>query len=303
MRNSDEMIALIVGVAASDDRIRAVLLNGSQANPRIKKDPLQDFDITYIVTQLYAFTADRSWIDVFGKRRILQLPNAMQLGNNNAPGKSRPSFTYLMLLEDGNRIDLTLYPAEERNKRFKRDSLTVVLLDKDQRYTNVLPPSDIDYYIQRPTEQAFREACNEFWWVSTYVAKALWRHEIIYAKELLETIVRTMFLQIIEWHIGVRTNFSVSIGNGGKHMQEYVPASLYQQILATYPDAQATSIWKALFTMTALFRELAVDVAAARHFVYNNEEDQNVTAYLEWIYKWDCGKSQPSLVTEITAIT
>jgi aminoglycoside 6-adenylyltransferase len=38
MRSEHEIITSIVNVARVDKRIRAVLLNGSRANPNIKKD-------------------------------------------------------------------------------------------------------------------------------------------------------------------------------------------------------------------------------------------------------------------------
>ena len=40
-------------------------------------------------------------------------------------------FTYLMLFEDGTRIDLMLIPIEEMDEYMREDHLTVILLDKD----------------------------------------------------------------------------------------------------------------------------------------------------------------------------
>jgi hypothetical protein len=35
-----------------------------------------------------------------------------------------------------------------------------------------MPPSnDMDYHVEKPTEKMFTDCCNEFWWVSTNVAK------------------------------------------------------------------------------------------------------------------------------------
>ena len=70
-----------------------------------------------------SFLADHSWIDVFGERLMLQMPETMR----DPLGDGR--FTYLILLADGNRIDLTLVPAEKPGL-LGEDSLTVPLLDK-----------------------------------------------------------------------------------------------------------------------------------------------------------------------------
>jgi aminoglycoside 6-adenylyltransferase len=284
MRSADEIITLLLNVATADERIRAVLLNGSRANPKVKPDRFQDFDIVYIVSELNSFIADHRWIDVFGERTILQMPDEMILGNELLHAEEHSSFAYLMLFTDGNRIDLTLFPKAALAHQFKIDSLTIVLLDKDQLFGDVPQPSDADYHIKCPTEKAFLDTCNEFWWVSTYVAKGLWRGYITYAKEMLETVVRSMFLQVVAWYIGVYSGFSVSIGKGGRYMKDHMSADLYQRVLATYPDAQPANIWQSLFTIADLFSELATKVAVMLDLKYNIDEDRNVRAYLKSIY-------------------
>ena len=47
MRTEKEMFDLIISTAQSDDRIRAVYLNGSRTNPNVPKDIFQDYDVVY----------------------------------------------------------------------------------------------------------------------------------------------------------------------------------------------------------------------------------------------------------------
>ncbi len=105
MRTEQDMMDLILGVAKADERVRAVLMNGSRANTNAPKDIYQDFDVAYMVTDIEPFTKDHSWIDVFGKRLMLQMPETMRY-----PDNPDGHFGYLMLFEDGNRIDLSLVP-------------------------------------------------------------------------------------------------------------------------------------------------------------------------------------------------
>ena len=79
MRTDIQIFNLILSVAKNDERVRAVILNGSRVNTKIVKDDLQDFDIVYIVTELDSFIANPTWIDVFGERIILQTPNSIKL--------------------------------------------------------------------------------------------------------------------------------------------------------------------------------------------------------------------------------
>lgn len=279
MRNTETIKNLIIGKAKSDDRIRAVLLNGSRANPNIRVDKFQDFDIIYIVNDIRPFISDHTWVDYFGQRLIWQLPDEMDLGEGIK--KPTDSFAYLMLFEDGNRIDLTLVSKNKLKSDFHLESLTVLWLDKDNIFTNLPIANESDYLIKQPSEKIFIETCNEFWWVSTYVAKGLARKEIIYAKQVLETVVRPTFMKMIEWKIGTDTEFSVSFGKYGKFLKNHISKETYAKILETHSDSRIENNWYALSMMTGLFGEFAKSVAAKMEFSYNKSEEENVNSYIE----------------------
>lgn len=279
MRNTETIKNLIIDKAKSDERIRAVLLNGSRANPNVKADKFQDFDIVYIVNDLQPFISDHTWVDYFGDRLICQLPDEMDLGQGIK--KSKDSFAYLMLFEDGNRIDLTLVSKKKLKSNFHQESLTELWLDKDKMFANIPIANESDYLIKKPSEREFIETCNEFWWVCTYVAKGLVREEITYAKEMLETVVRPMFMKMIEWQIGLDTNFSVSFGKCGKFLKNHISKETYAKILKTYSDYQIENNWRAFSFMTKLFAELAKSVGDKMRFSYNKLEEKNVNCYIE----------------------
>ena len=100
MRSEKEMFDLILDVARRDERIRAVILNGSRANPNAPRDIFQDYDIVYVVTELASFKQDPDWIDCFGERMILQLPDEML----DPPPGDEEGYAYLMQFADGSRI-------------------------------------------------------------------------------------------------------------------------------------------------------------------------------------------------------
>jgi aminoglycoside 6-adenylyltransferase len=286
MRAETEIKKLIVDFGTKDERVRAIILNGSRANRNVMPDKFQDFDIVFLVRQIRSFTKDHLWTDIFGKKLIWQLPDAMRFITQ---GEST-GFGYLMLFEDGTRIDLTLFPLEKYETDFKLDSLTTVWLDKDSLFTNIQPSNDRDYHVEVPPEQEFFETCNEFWWVSTYVAKALARHEITYAKKMLETVVRPMFMKLIEWKIGVENDFSVSVGYGGKFISKYLDKDCYSRILDTYADADVKANWQALFVMTDLFKQFSTEVSASLKFKENKEEQKNTMKYLRDVYREQPGE-------------
>ncbi|ANS73928.1 aminoglycoside adenylyltransferase [Paenibacillus yonginensis] len=276
MRDEQTMMELILGIAGRDERVRAAALNGSRSNPAAPKDIFQDYDVVYLVTEVQSFIQDPGWIDAFGERIISQCPELMTL----VPPEANGRFVYLMLLADGNRIDLRLIPVEQAEAYLLEDKLTVVLLDKDNRLPELAMPSDEDYRVQPPTAELFADCCNEFWWVSTYVAKGLWRREILYAQDHLNAHVRPMLLKMLNWQAGIRTDFSVNTGKSSKYLQAYLPESDWEQLLDTYAGAHEEDVWEALFAMTELFRSTAKQVAEHMQYGYPEEDDRKVTAYL-----------------------
>lgn len=277
MRNETEMMELVIGYAKRDERVRAVTLEGSRTNPNAPKDRFQDYDISYHVTDMEAYLHNPGWVDVFGERIIMQMPEAMAM----FPPELGKRFSYLMLFTDRTRIDLTLIPLEEASVYSKEDKLMIVLLDKDRIFPDVPPPTDEDYWVKRPSAAYFADCCNEFWWVSTYVAKGLWRNEILYAIDHLNLYVRPMLMRMLEWQVGIQTDFSVSVGKNGKYLQKYVSEQSWRELMSTYPDGSFDSTWRSLFAMGRLFRETARFVADRLQFEYPYEEDRRVSAYLE----------------------
>lgn len=274
MRSDAEMLDLILDVARQDERIRAVIMHGSRTNPNAPHDPFQDYDIVYLVEDVAPFRRNLAWIDRFGELMIVQTPDDM----GDMPTVS-DSYCYLMQFMDGNRIDLTLYPCDQLAE-LPRDSLSRLLLDKDGRVTPFPPPSDRDYLPKPPTTQQFADCCNEFWWVSTYVAKGLWREEITYAKAMHDQVVRVQLLKMLTWCVGIETNFACSVGKEGKHLHQLLTPELWRHLLATYADADTAHTWDALFATCALFRRVALSVAAHFGYLYPHEDDARVSAHL-----------------------
>ncbi len=284
MRSETEIKNLIIDFATKDDRVRTVLLNGSRANFNIQPDKLQDYDIVFIVNDFESFLCDHNWTNVFGDKLICQLPAEMTLEEDNKNNDETIGFTYLMLFKDGNRIDLTLFPIEKFITKFIFDSLTIVWIDKDNLFPKFQQSTDKDYHIRKPTKKQFLDTCNEFWWVSTYVAKGLLRTEITYSKEMLETVVRPMFMKMIEWKIGNENDFSVSFGKAGKFMYKYLTKDDYAKVLQTYSNFNIENNWKSLFIMTELFEQISTELSLKLRFQQDKEEQENITNYLRHLY-------------------
>ena len=145
------------------------------------------------------------------------------------------------------------------------------------------PASDADYLPKPPTAKQFFDCCNEFWWLCPYVAKGLWREEILYAKSMLDETMRGQLMRMLTWHVGVQTQFAVSPGKLGKYLKRYLAPELWQLLEQTYADADYDRTWDALLTMCDLFRQAAVPVAEHFGFEYPHGDDRRVSAHLEHV--------------------
>lgn len=236
MRTEKEMFQLITETAEKDDRVLAVGLNGSRTNNKAPKDLFQDYDIVYVVESVEAFVKDPSWIDQFGLRLIMQTPEDMVLFSPTENGR----FTYLMLFDDGNRIDLTLCPKEQAE---------------------------------------FLDCCNEFWWVSTYVVKGLCRNELFYAADHLNEICQKELLRLLSWQVGSEHGYQISVGKNYKYLPNYLMKEEYEAILATMNSSSISSIWSALISLQKQFDYYAQKYAQKNRFDYDQKPAIKVMNY------------------------
>ncbi len=278
MRSEHQILDLILDTARRDDRIRLVIMNGSRVNPSARRDIFQDYDIVYLVTEVHSFKSDPDWQARFGEIMIMQLPEDIQ----DPPAEDAGQWVYLMQFMDGNRIDLCLHPVSRLNEVLS-DSLTVVLLDKDNIIPPLPSPSESGYLPKPPTAKQFADCCNEFWWCSPYVAKGLWRGQITYARAMLDGAVRDQLMKMLAWYVGLQSGFTMNSGYLGKHLQECLEPDLWDMLLATYSDADYAHIWDALMATGQLFRRTAVAVAACFDFQYPFGDDDRVTAHLRHV--------------------
>jgi aminoglycoside 6-adenylyltransferase len=280
MRTEQDMFNLILNTAKSDERIRAVILNGSRTNPNAIKDIFQDYDIIYVVKETKPFREDNSWIDKFGERLYMQYPDENSYYENDVEN----SYGWLIQFTDGNRLDLHVCTLPHASKEIKEERLSRILLDKD----NCLPPipkeTDEDHWIKKPTTPNFFDTCNEYWWCLNNVAKGLWREEIPYVMDMLNYCVRPMLIRIIEWKIGFQTNFTVSCGKSAKYAYRWLDSNDWNNFLKTYPSGNVVDIWNSVFIMCDLFNVFAKYVASKMNIKYNDVESNNSLKFLKHVY-------------------
>lgn len=282
MRTEKEMFDLILKIAKDDDRIRAVYMNGSRANPNIKKDIFQDYDIVYVTRETMSFIEDTKWIERFGKLIISQEPDKNDKMRGMKVDFSK-CYGYLMQFADGNRIDMHIQTVEETLRSYGKDKLTIKLLDKDNILPEIQNATDEDYWVKKPSYAEFYCTCNNFWWTVPYCAKGLWREEILFTIDVMNNCVRQGLLTMLYWQAGIDTDFKLSIGKSNKFLKSYVKDETWNKLMSTFNMSTYESSWNALFIACELFEEVAVNVSNKLSFEYDIDEGRRSFGFAKHI--------------------
>ncbi|OFR27321.1 aminoglycoside 6-adenylyltransferase [Streptococcus sp. HMSC072C09] len=264
MRNDTEMMNLILQIADTIE-VEAIALSGSRTNPQAPKDEFQDYDVVYIVDDLEDLISDLSWLDQYGNRLIEQ---------HNVLGHRR---LYLMLFEDGNRIDLTLCPKEYIQEWVDSEANFEVIKD-DKGLFEAYQPNSKPYWTAPPTEEDFAASCNEFWWVSAYVVKAIRRNQLIYATDHLYGICQQELLKVLALQV-TSDRGVVDIGKNYKYLFQYLPAEQEKEFSALLDLSSFDKIIQSLFATMGLFDREAQILAQKMGFTYDKEVAEKMIAY------------------------
>ena len=252
-RNQEQMLRLILQVP-ENIQVEAVAMSGSRTDTKALKDEFQDYDVVYVVDDLDNLTRDLSWLDRFGKRIIEQ---EVTLGHRRL---------YLMLFEDGNRIDLTLCPKEDINEWVDSEACFTVLVD-DKGLFESYSPSPQRFWIHPASETDFKKACNEFWWVSAYVVKGICRHQVIYATDHLYGICQQELLKLLAWQVAADKG-TVDVGKNYKCLFNYMSAEKEKEFSNLLDFSSVEKLTHSLFATMDLFHREAQILAQKMGFDY-----------------------------------
>lgn len=266
MRTETEMLDVILKTAETL-QVKAVAMSGSRTNQNAPKDEFQDYDVVYVVDDLDNLTSDLSWLDYFGKRIIEQ---EVVLDHRRL---------YLMLFEDGNRIDLTLCPKDHIQEWVDSEAEFIVLEDKKGLF-EYYSPSPQRFWMSPASETDFENSCNEFWWVSAYVVKGIHRNHLVYATDHLYGICQQEFLKILAWQVASARG-KVDIGKNYKYLFQYLPAEKEKEFSNLLDFSSIDKIIQSLFATMELFHQEAQFLAHKMGFDYDMEVAEKMIQYAE----------------------
>ena len=265
-RSEAQMLRLI-SQTAETLQVEAVALSGSRTDTKAPKDEFQDYDVVYVVDDLDNLTSDLAWLDRFGNRLIEQY---------NVLGHRR---LYLLLFEDGNRIDLTLCPKVHIKEWVESEADFTVLEDPKGLFAPY-SPNPQRYWTSPASQIDFEKACNEFWWVSAYVVKGICRKQVIYATDHLYGICQQELLKVLAWRVAADKG-TIDIGKNYKYLFQYLPAEKEKEFSNLLDFSSVEKITQSLFSTMNLFHREAHILAQKVGFDYDKEVAEKMIQYAE----------------------
>ena len=266
MKTEPEMLDLTLQIAKKL-QVNAVALSGSRTNPKAPKDEFQDYDVVFVVDDLDTLTSDLTWLDPFGTRIIEQ---------HNVLGHRR---LYLMLFEDGNRIDLTLCPKDHIQEWVDSEADYTVLKDEKGLFDSYTTSPE-RYWTNPASQIDFEKACNEFWWVSAYVVKGICRNQLIYATDHLYGICQQELLKVLAWQVASDRG-TVDVGKNYKYLFQYLPTEKEKEFSDLLDFSSKEKITQSLFATMQLFHQEAQYLANKMGFDYEKEVAEKMIEYAE----------------------
>ena len=266
MRTETEMLDVILKTAETL-QVAAVAMSGSRTNSQAPQDEFQDYDVVYVVENLDELITDLSWLDQFSKRIIEQ---EVRLGHRRL---------FLMLFEDGNRIDLTLCPKEYIKEWIESEADFTVLEDPKGLFAPY-SPNPQRYWTSPASQIDFEKACNEFWWVSAYVVKGICRNQLIYATDHLYGICQQELLKVLASQVASDRG-RVDVGKNYKYLFNYLPAEKEMEFSNLLDFSSIEKLTQSLFATMKLFHREAQILAQKLGFDYDKEVAEKMIQYAE----------------------
>ncbi len=279
---SDPVIRHLLSWAEAREAIRAVVLTSTRTNPQSAPDPFSDYDVMLMVPDIRPFFDDRGWLEDFGRVLVLYRDPIQ-------PSLGCERFAYITQYEEDRlKIDFTVVQAEWLRRVAGQptlpDELDVgyrVLLDKDGLSAGLRPPTYRAHIPTPPTEAAYLEVIELFFHEATYVAKHLWRDDLVPAKYNLDYAMKHHHLRtMLEWLFETECGWSIKPGAYGKGLKKHVPPDLWAALEKTYVGAGIAENWEALFATIDLFRTAAGQVGERLGYAYPEALHRRMIAYL-----------------------
>ncbi len=276
MRDRNNVLEQLIQFAEEDENIRALVLQGSFVNKNVELDDFSDLDPLFFVKDVTPFIEKVDWKNRFGKP--ISWFHDEGLSHDN-----QKWYTRLTIYDDGFKIDFG-FQSIALGKYANEMPLYRIYVDKD----NIIPLPEVSderkFYVKQPTQEEFLERIQTFFYDTSYVAKALARDEIFFAKHIDADLKSNKIKPLLDWYLGVKFDFQVNPGLMGRYYHSYLDKETRDLLLETYTTSNKEETAKVLLKLFDLVHQVGTFIAKELNFAYPYQQEQDMRKYCEDIF-------------------
>lgn len=239
----------ITDFAEHDDRIGAMIIFGSRARKNHPSDCYSDYDIIFLIKEISSFTDDDEWLKNIADVNISFVePTAVN-------GIERRVF-----FDNALDIDFLFYNIEDAEKM---TSSSIIQSWYSKGYKIIVDKINYDKMIDKNNtfvehgyenlEQKFLNIVQTFWFHTIWSTKKILRGEIWSAKQCIDSYLKTLLREVLEFHLKISNGNSFEVWHDGRFFDEYAPKEILDKLNHSYGAYNASSLVTALNNTIDLF--------------------------------------------------
>jgi aminoglycoside 6-adenylyltransferase len=255
--------------------VRAILVVGSRARRHHPADEWSDLDLEIFVIDSSPYLTGVPQIEEFGVV-LVSIPFDK--------GDGYPE--HLVLFEGVHKVDFAFSPIEKLHRLIHEQPLDelyergyYVLLDRDGLAAQIPEPAYNAPPLKRPTEEAFVETVNAFWYHAHQIAKLIRRRDLWNVKTQ-DALLKVYLLRVMEWHAQAVRGWEHDTWHSGRFLSEWADAETWAALQESFARFDAADSWRALLATMTLFRRLATETAAHLTYHYPHTLDEQITHFV-----------------------
>lgn len=261
--------------AVATDDIRAAFVVGSRARADHPADQWADLDIILYADNSDFYLNDIDWLKNLGN---IWVTFAYQT-TGGEPER-------LTLFEGGFQVDIVFMASDSLYRLVKDRSIPYnfrrgvrALVDKDNASRYILPPDFKPAASPAIDERSFVQVVSMFFFGALYTAKQILRNEL-WAAKARENDLRTLMLQMMEWHAKALNGNDYDVWHAGRFLHEWIDQKVLQELKTTFSLYDRADSLRGLLATIDLFRRISVETADKLHLKYPADTDHHITNWI-----------------------
>ena len=270
--NYESITGRIAGWGKSCDMLYAAIVVGSQARDFHPADRYSDIDLILVVDDPHYFCESDEWLNSIGNFHISFTEDTVGGGRERR-----------VLFDGALDADFILAPKTliDNNKFFEADGVPAIFANG---YLPLVDKINLEEKLgslafEKPpylllSEKEFINTVNNFWYHCVWAVKKLMRGELWIAIYCLDSYMKRILLNMIEYHAHALHGQEYCTWLMGRLVEEWAEKWIVEKLPGCFAHYEEGDIGRALASTMDLFRLVAMETAEKFSFKYPKETDE-----------------------------